>query len=86
MRYPHAFSFAVMTALMSIGLSVAAQELPALTAALYAADDEAAATDESYQAGRQALDQKRWAEAARLFAASAGSGSGHADAAHYWRA
>lgn len=63
-----------------------AEELPALTAALYAADDQAAASDEPYRAGRQALDEKRWSEASRLFADSAASGASHADAAHYWQA
>ena len=65
---------------------VAAEELPALSVALYAADDQAAAGDEAYRAGRRALDERRWSEAARLFAQSAAGGSEHADAAHYWRA
>ena len=64
----------------------AADELPTLNAALYAADDQASAEDEPYRAGRRALDQKRWSKAAELFAESANRGSDHADAAHYWRA
>ena len=65
---------------------VAAQQPPFLTAALYAADENAASADQPYRAGRRALDQGRWSEAARLFADSAGSGADHADAAHYWQA
>ncbi len=77
---------AVLLITLTVGPPAQADELPALSAALYAADDEAAAGDEPYRAGRQALDQKRWSQAARLFAESAASGSDHADAAHYWQA
>ncbi len=80
---PLLIAFAVAS---TVSPRAAAEELPVLTAALYAADDQAAATDEPYRAGRRALDQGRWSEAAGLFADSAASGSDHADAAHYWRA
>ncbi len=64
----------------------AAGELPVLTAALYAADEDAAAADESYRAGRRALDEGRWSDAASYFSQSAAGGSSYADGAHYWRA
>ena len=84
MRYHRSLTFLlVLSALASPAL---ADDLPVLTAALYAADESAAAGDEPYRAGREALDEGRWAEAADLFAESAGSGSGHADAASYWQA
>ncbi len=79
------FLFAFAIAFMASPWA-AAEELPVLTAALYAADDQAVAADEPYRDGRRALDQGRWSEAARLFAESAASGSDHADAAHYWQA
>ncbi len=85
MKNRSALSILFLTAILA-GPWATAEELPALTAALYAADDQAAASDQPYRAGRRALDEKRWSEAAGLFAESAASGSDHADAAHYWRA
>ncbi|MEM7583135.1 MAG: HEAT repeat domain-containing protein [Acidobacteriota bacterium] len=61
-----------------------AQHQPFLTASLASDDATAAGSDTTYRLGRQALDQNRWADAARLFAESAASRAGHADAAHYW--
>ena len=84
MKHPLA-SIPLLVLIMAAG-SAAAESLPTLSAALYAADENAAAGDEPYRSGRAALDQSRWAEAANLFAESAGSGSSHADAAHYWQA
>ncbi|MCP3964065.1 MAG: hypothetical protein GY719_40050 [bacterium] len=67
-------------------IPASAQELPPLSAALYAADDDAVADDEPYRAGRRALDEGKWSDAARYFSQSAESGSSHTDGAHYWRA
>lgn len=80
--------FAIVTLFLAAGLAAGptAAELPILSAVLYAADEEAAAADEPYRAGKRALDQHRWAEAAGLFAESAASGADNADAAHYWQA
>ncbi len=81
--HPSTLVFLVAIGVLVPGL--AAGELPILSAAVYAADEDAA-TDESYRAGKRALDQHRWSEAASHFAESAASGSQHADGAHYWQA
>ncbi|MEM7352444.1 MAG: HEAT repeat domain-containing protein [Acidobacteriota bacterium] len=76
--------------LLALGLwhpfALWADSVPALAAALFSADERAASADASYRAGRRALDQSQWAEAARLFAESIDRGAGHDGAAHYWQA
>ncbi len=78
--------FVSLLALAALALPAASEELPILTAALYAADEGAAASDDSYRAGRRALDDGRWGEAISHFSAVAERGGDSADGATYWKA